>query len=252
MRFQIADPLGLPVSSGVPVPAAYQEFVYKFAPPAFTSHPFVDMIVQEKRVGDFLLASHVLIVKEPVLLSPGTDESACTLYCMLKGAVECAITGFPKPIWFVQGQYFLFCINKGSHRAFFEPGVYQSFHINFPASFLAEIAPVEDPILQIAYQPDQSAALTGTLWHPLYESIDELRNNTEDAAVNYQRLVNIMEQMLLLVIDRKRGSGRSESRSIIDESVLHSIQHYINFHVHEQLNLQTLSRRFNLQPLELQ
>lgn len=252
MRFQLADALGMLESRGLPVPEVYREYVYNFANPVFISHPFVDLITQETKVQDFLIASHVLVVKEPVWMDLRTDDSACTLYCMLKGNLECAMVGFPKPVWFIQGQYFLFCISKGMHRAYFEPGVYQSFYINFPAVFLAEIAPAHDPVLQIAWQRQQSAALTGSLWYPLYECMEELRNNTGDSDANDQRLINVMEHMLLQVVDRKRGRGALDSRVMIDESVLHSIQHYINFHLFEPLNLQSLSRRFGVQPIELQ
>ncbi|PUZ29470.1 hypothetical protein DCC81_08480 [Chitinophaga parva] len=252
MRFQLAEALGMLGSTGLPVPGCYQEYVYTFADPVFASHPFVDIIVQERKVQHFLIASHVVVVKEPVWLDLHTDESACTLYCMLRGNLECAMEGFPQPVWFVQGQYFLFCVSKGTHRAFFEPGVYQSFYINFSPHFLAEIAPAHDPVLQLAWQRQQSAALTGSLWYPLYECMDELRNDTADSRDNDQRLINVMEHMLLLVVDRKRGRGIADSRTMIDESVLYSVQHYINFHLFEPLNLQSLARRFGLQPLEVQ
>ncbi|PUZ24605.1 Helix-turn-helix domain-containing protein [Chitinophaga costaii] len=252
MRFQIADSPGALELSALPVPENYQKFVYKFAEPQYIAHPQVDIILQETKVHDFVIASHVIVVKEAVMLLSKVAKTDCMLFSMLKGAIECSLPGFPQPVWFMQGQYFLLCVNKGAYRTYLEPGIYQSFYVTVPASFLTEITPVEDPILSITRHANQSAALTGNLWYPLYESIDELRNNTARSAVHDQRLVNIIEQMLLLVIDRKRGFGHNDSRSIIDESVLVSVQHYINFHLQEPLNLQALARRFNLQPLELQ
>jgi len=119
------------------IPAYLQKTVPEWAGADYRQYDFGYLLIQEFASKRFSLYLWKIMVQRPVLLYPCSDQPTINLQFTLQGNIPCVLKGFGKKL-LLETNYELFYVPKGENQTWFEPGEYESLHIELEPSVLEE------------------------------------------------------------------------------------------------------------------
>lgn len=124
------------VSTSCEVPSQYSQYRLSGAIPLYVKGDFGDYLTQIIRTAGYDIQLNIFNILTEWWLHPNTLNSVIPLHFMLEGSIKCLLEGFGEA-WLIEKCVNLFYVpGKIYHKAWFEPGFYRSFHIDFsPQTF---------------------------------------------------------------------------------------------------------------------
>jgi AraC-like DNA-binding protein len=140
MRFMLDPPEQTRACSQDWAPPDLGKWILPFARINYTSGLFGRILSQEISLPEYTLWYHRFFIDSAIGVQLETDETLSTLHYMLKGRLQCQLTGFGT-VRLSKGTYQLYGLPaRLSHHAWFEPGEYCSFHIGLSGDTILQIA----------------------------------------------------------------------------------------------------------------
>lgn len=121
----------------LPIPAYLQKTVPGWAVADYRQYDFGYLLIQEFISRKFSIYIWRIMIQKPVLLYPCSDRPTIALQFTLQGNIPCVLMGFGKKL-LVESNYELLYVAKSENQAWFEPGDFESLHIEFAPSFLED------------------------------------------------------------------------------------------------------------------
>jgi AraC-like DNA-binding protein len=119
----------------LPIPAYLQKTVPGWAGADYRQYDFGYLLIQEFFSKRFSIYIWKIMIQHPVLLYPCSDKPTLNLQFTIRGNIPCVLKGFGKKL-LLENHYELFYVPKGENQTWFEPGDYESLHIELNPSFL--------------------------------------------------------------------------------------------------------------------
>jgi AraC-like DNA-binding protein len=132
----------------MPVPARLRRFLSSWASPKYREYPFGYTLIQEYHSKRFSIHIWRIHAETPAKLYPSSDRPMIALQFMLEGDLPCVLVGYgPKRLQ--HSKYELFYVPISHNEAWFEPGEYESLHIEMEPEFLDDIADTYPQVRQL-------------------------------------------------------------------------------------------------------
>ena len=200
----------------LPIPHYLKKAVPTWAGTDYRQYDFGFLLIQEFISNKFSLFIWRIMVQRQVLLYPSSDKPILALQFTLQGNIPCVLTGFGNKL-LVESTYELFYVPVGKNQANFEPGEYESFHIEMEASFLEEASKSHPKIKALLEKLNSASAhgtplLAGRIDYQVKTILNSLRRYSDrgkDTTSDMQKY--IVELLSHYLAELKR----SESRSVL-------------------------------------
>jgi len=189
---------GIPGQEG-PVPADWNRFLVPWSKAVYKKHNFGASLIQEKVNDNYRIYIWTLDIRTGVGLYPVAKMPTIALQFVLAGKkISCEIIGYGKKI-LEEGNYEMFYVPIGVNEAWFEPGFYESLHIELEPEYLEELIAIRPEIRELISRLLNSSAKgmpMGTA-HTNYRTLAILRNlracTKKDASLHLEMHKFILE-----------------------------------------------------------
>lgn len=164
---------------------------------------FGEYLTQIIRADGCHVQLNIFSISEDKLLYPYTSYSVIPLHFMLQGDIQCWLEGFGEA-WLVEKSINLFYVpGMKYHKAWFKPGLYRSFHIDFSPRMLKRLAirypELEDVLARISAHSGQGARQhTSYITPAVKKIIDEVLHSCPSEEPDLSTFVEIKSKELLL------------------------------------------------------
>jgi AraC-like DNA-binding protein len=245
----------------LPIPAALNKYVAPWAAAQYRKYFFGHLLIQRFATKKISICIWRIIVEQPVTLYPYADKPIVALQFTTLGNISTALKGFGNKV-LEESKYGMFYVPQGTHEATFEPGEYESFHIEIEPSYLEDIAgnyAVIVDLLQKLYSAsvNGTALAEGRIDHIVKNTLNNLRHCTEkNGALNLELEKYILDLLCRYVTELKRNGGEAVLPAIQRKDTLLEIRALImqhpNIHSHtlgslaqqHHMSITTLKRNF--------
>ena len=139
-----------------PVPANWLPYISPWSKVVFKQSDFGSVLIQELLTEGFRIYSWRLEVTYPVRLYPTAEIPTIALQFTLGGNIPCKLSGFGDKL-LEQGSQEMFYVPIGFNEAWFEPGSYESFHIELKPHFLEELMEARPEIKELVARLQSSS-----------------------------------------------------------------------------------------------
>jgi AraC-like DNA-binding protein len=133
------------------VPVDWLRFVSPWSKPRFRRHEFGSTLIQELITPAFKIFIWRLDIQQAVRLFPAAEKPTIALQFTLEGNIPCKLTGFGDKL-LEKGNFEMFYIPIGYNEAWFEPGQYESLHIELKPHYLEELTAVRPEIKDLVFR----------------------------------------------------------------------------------------------------
>jgi AraC-like DNA-binding protein len=123
----------------LPVPANIKKLISPWAKTRYCEFAFGYILIQQFISRKFSIHIWQIHITESCKLYPASDRPTIAIQVMLEGEIPCMLVGFGKKL-LKKSTYELFYVPVSINEAQFEPGDYESFHIELEPGFLEDIA----------------------------------------------------------------------------------------------------------------
>jgi AraC-like DNA-binding protein len=131
-----------------PVPAEWRRFLSPWANAVFRENDFGFTLIQELLTEEYGIYSWRLEVKSAVRLYPAAATPTIALQFTLGENIPCKLSGFGDKL-LEKGRQEMFYVPIGFNEAWFEPGSYESFHIELKPHYLEELVEIRPEIKEL-------------------------------------------------------------------------------------------------------
>ncbi len=225
--------------------------------PSYVKGDFGDYLTQIVTGERFCIQFNIFtILTADTWLHPFVARSLITLHLMLQGSVRCRLKGFGEA-WLHEGSYSLFYIPDGRlHDAWFEPGVYLSFHIDLSPQFLQRLAmkypELKEVLERLRRRSGEGVRQHSThITHEIIRLIEEMKHcpYKEEPDKSWYLETRIRELLGLYVQDRPTAKEKLFHRTAF---LMKKIDYYLESHLDEHLTIPGIAQRFYLSKSTLQ
>lgn len=141
------------------VPPHYSQFRMPAARPLYVRGAFGEYLTQIISAAGYHIQFNIFNILTDKEICPYSYYSAIPLHFMLRGNIKCLLQGFGEA-WLIEKCINLFYVpGKIYHKAWFKPGFYKSFHIDFSPCTLKFLATkyreLENVLTRTAGQSDE-------------------------------------------------------------------------------------------------
>jgi AraC-like DNA-binding protein len=126
-------------------PGDWLRFVSPWSKSRFRRHDFGSTLIQELITPAFKIFIWRLDIEQTVRLYPSAEKPTIALQFTLEGNIPCKLTGFGDKL-LEKGNFEMFYVPTGYNEAWFEPGQYESLHIELKPHYLEELTAVRPEI----------------------------------------------------------------------------------------------------------
>src|SRR5665213_3156387 len=130
------------------VPADWLRLVSPWSKTSFRNQEFGSTLIQELVTPAFSLFIWRMHIEKAVRLYPSADKPTIALQFTLEGNIPCKLTGFGDKL-LKKGNYEMFYVPIGYNEAWFEPGDYESLHIEIRLHYLEEMAAARQEVREL-------------------------------------------------------------------------------------------------------
>jgi AraC-like DNA-binding protein len=131
-----------------PVPAAWRRFLSPWANAVFRENDFGFTLIQELLTEEYGIYSWRLEVKSAVRLYPAAATPTIALQFTLGENIPCRLSGFGDKL-LEKGRQEMFYVPVGFNEAWFEPGRYESLHIELRPHYLEELVGIRPEVKEL-------------------------------------------------------------------------------------------------------
>jgi AraC-like DNA-binding protein len=131
-----------------PAPAAWRRFLFPWANTVFRENDFGSTLIQEFLTEEYGIYSWRLEVKSAIRLYPAATTPTIALQFTLGENIPCRLKGFGDKL-LVKGNQELFYVPVGFNEAWFEPGTYESLHIELRSHYSEELISVRPEVKEL-------------------------------------------------------------------------------------------------------
>ncbi len=231
------------------VPSHYKRYCMTAAAPYYMEGSFGYYLRQRVTVREAGIQLNLFHMHSDATLDPFTQDPVQPLHFMLEGNIRCELIGFGEA-WLRQGIYNLFYVPGGvRHHAWFTPGFYRSFHVDFSPMFLQELAikyPELKEVLDRFYK-DSAAGIQQHDAHitPWIESlIDKMITKCPPTEPELSIFLRSMAFRLLLLY--VQDNPAEEELLPGTRQLMKEIKTYLLIHLHRPPSLAALAAKFYL------
>jgi len=132
----------------LPVLAEWRHHLSPWSDAIFRQNDFGSILIQELVTGEFAIYIWRLEVNSAVRLYPSAGMPTIALHFTLEGDIPCKLGGFGDKL-LEQGGQEMFYVPIGCHEAWFEPGTYESLHIELKLHYLEELVGIRPEIKEL-------------------------------------------------------------------------------------------------------
>jgi AraC-like DNA-binding protein len=188
----------LPGGQTMPVPATLLRVISPWARPVFRKYDFGHTLVQEFTTRKCSIYSWRFYMEKPGRFYLVCDKPVITLQFMLSGTVVCDVQGHGEQK-LEQSKCGLFYLPRGVNQAWFEPGKYESLHIELDPLYLQDISDAYPEITRMIKRSSMASMrcesmATVNINYVMKAILKNLRNCTDKgAALNMEMQKYIME-----------------------------------------------------------
>jgi AraC-like DNA-binding protein len=236
------------VSRSYEVPSHYSQFQISGALPLYIKGEFGDYLTQIIRANGCHIQFNIFSMLEDKLLYPYTSYSVIPLHFMLQGDIQCWLEGFGEA-WLIEKSINLFYVPGSKyHKAWFKPGLYKSFHIDFSPRTLRRLAirypELEDILVRISVHSGQ-----GTRQHISYitpavqKIVDEILYSCPSREPDLSTFVEIKGKELLLKYLQSTSIDSIHEPKTRKEFI-DGVADFIKKHPDYPLTIRLLAKRF--------
>lgn len=131
-----------------PVPANWLRYISPWSKVVFRQSEFGSTLIQELLTEEFGIYSWRLEVTDTVRLYPSAEIPTIALQFMLEGNIPCKLSGFGDKLLEKDRQE-MFYVPIGFNEAWFEPGTYESLHVELKPRYLEELIGIRPEIKEL-------------------------------------------------------------------------------------------------------
>lgn len=131
-----------------PAPAEWRRFLFPWANAVFRENDFGSTLIQEFLTEEYGIYSWRLEVKNAVRLYPAATTPTIALQFTLGENIPCRLSGFGDKL-LEKGRQEMFYVPIGFNEAWFEPGSYESLHIELRPHYLEELVGIRPEVKEL-------------------------------------------------------------------------------------------------------
>lgn len=238
----------------VPLPVHLKKHAVPWATAtAYKTYPFGSILKQELKTPQFSIFLYRFFIDQPVTLFPHHDKPVIALHYTFLGHFPVSLNGSGK-IVLEKTRYDMFYLPAGHYEALFEPGEYETLHIELNPFYLKTIAR-KYPHLQDLVDKVESASNAGqTLIRArmnknIQNVFKEIRYSEVDGH-SFDLAINSAIYKLLYYYEKdmaKTANGKVPVNLLQYDKIISEIHEYIAEEPHVQhCHISSLSKRFHI------
>jgi AraC-like DNA-binding protein len=219
---QVKDPGDL-----LPIPDYLQKTVPRWAGADFRQYDFGYLLNQQFLSRKFNIIIRRMIIQKPVQLYSCADKPTILLQFTLHGNIPYLLVGVGKKL-LLESNFQMFYIGESENKAWFEPGDYETIHIELEPSFLQEAAGYDvgiEGLIQSFLSGSLKAKpmLASLINYRVKEILNNLRYCRKSGGdLIYEIQEYIIELLSLYIFELKRNEVEDRLPAMIrKESLLH-------------------------------
>src|SRR6185312_7104558 len=140
-----------------PMPPEWQRYISPWANAVYRQNDFGSILIQEFVTKEFAIYDWRLEVVKATSLYPAADIPTIALQFTLGSNIPCKLTGFGDKL-LEKGSQEMFYVPIGYNEAWFEPGTYESFHIELKPHYLEELVEIRPEIKELVSRLQASSS----------------------------------------------------------------------------------------------
>jgi AraC-like DNA-binding protein len=129
-------------------PASWAHYLAPWSTAIYTENDFGSVLIQELVCRNFGIFIWTLDVRKAICLYPTAKTPTIAIQFTLEGNIPCILKGFGNKL-LEKGNYEMFYVPIGLNEAWFEPGLYESLHIELQPAYLEELTNVRPEIKEL-------------------------------------------------------------------------------------------------------
>jgi AraC-like DNA-binding protein len=129
----------------LPIPASWKHHLAPWSTAIYRENDFGSVLIQELVCQNFGIFIWTLDIQKAVCLYPTAKTPTIAIQFTLEGNISCILKGFGNKL-LEKGNYEMFYIPMGFNEAWFEPGLYESLHIELQPAYLEELTTIRPEI----------------------------------------------------------------------------------------------------------
>jgi AraC-like DNA-binding protein len=236
----------------LPIPTNWIRFLASWSDAVFRQHDFGTTLIQEMISREFSIFIWTLKIVEPVRLYPTTIKPTIALQYMIEGNILCNLSGFGRKL-IEKGNYGMFYSPVGFNDAWFEPGMYESMHIELQPAYLTQLTAIRPEIRELIFRMENSSnkGMSMALAHTNYITNNIIQNlrtcKKTGASLELELRKYILELLSEYFTDIVKNDVDDARENNHYKSLMIKIKNYIlsepNVHEH---TLEKLARIFGI------
>ncbi len=230
------------------VPDHYKQFNIANAKPLCIRGAFGDYLTQIIRAKNCRIQLNIFNILVDILAHPYMPRSVIPLHFTLKGNIKCYLEGFGEA-WLIEKCANLFYVpGKIHHKAWFKPGFYKSFHIDFSPRILMRLA-TKHPELKEVLTRFSDRSIEGVRQHTSFitpeiqKIIKQILYFHPDREPELSTFTEIKSKELLLKYVQNTPLGL-DPRPKTDKEFIDQIAAFIGAHLDYPFTIKLLGRTF--------
>jgi AraC-like DNA-binding protein len=201
------------------IPQSLKKYIVPWAMAEYREYDFGYILTQEWVDPKFSVFMWRLNIQKPVKLYPATNKPTISLFCTLEGNIRFILSGFGEKLLGPFRMEMLY-IPGTLNEATFEPGRYQSLHIEMDSEFLEDALPVH-PFIQKLLDGLTKSNELGIALDPVnigyvtLAILERMRNSSEEVGGLRLEMKDLIQELLVEYIheseERKRILGLGDN-----------------------------------------
>jgi AraC-like DNA-binding protein len=139
------------------LPVSWKNHIVPWAQGDYIKADFGEILIQQMVCKDFGIYVWSLAIQKPVCLYPTAGTPTIALQFTLEGHIPCILRGFGSKV-LEKGNYEMFYVPIGHNEARFEPGRYESLHIELQPRYLEELTEIRPQIRDLIFRLQSSSS----------------------------------------------------------------------------------------------
>lgn len=129
----------------LPIPTSWKHYLAPWSKATYIENDFGCLLTQELICTNFGIYIWTLDIKNAICLYPAAKAPTIAIQFTLEGNISCILKGFGNKL-LEKGNFEMFYVPIGFNEAWFEPGHYQSLHIELKPRYLEELTEIRPEI----------------------------------------------------------------------------------------------------------
>ncbi|PWV47107.1 helix-turn-helix transcriptional regulator [Chitinophaga sp. S165] len=211
------------------IPKKYKPYQYSFAPAQLDKSSVIDVLYQTLIIDGWTIRNNVLFVKKTHKLALEISRPCFILHFNIQGAIDMKFAD-GQIFREIPGMYQLLQFNIGDHIISYEPGIYETFYIDFSEDWVNKLAPDSQLLSHVLNNiaTNKSEAILSNnviITEEIREVLDIIRNFSRGNALSTARIsAKIVALVSLSLIELTKTENTAEAS---DQILIQSITSYI-------------------------